>query len=53
MSKVAELDLSSLYSIPKLHKQRYISGSAKCPTKPLSKLLAYILSSVKTELQLL
>jgi len=41
--------------IPKLHKcpfkQRYIAGSAKCSTKPLSKLLTCILSAVKTRLQ--
>jgi len=50
-----ELDLPSLYWIPKLHKypfkQRYIAGSAKCSTKPLSKLLTCILLAVKTELQ--
>jgi len=49
-----ELDLPSLYWIPKLHKcpfkQRYIAGSAKCSTKPLSKLLTCILSAVKTGL---
>jgi hypothetical protein len=50
-----ELDLPSLYWIPKVHKchfkQRYIAGSAKCSTEPLSKLLTYILSAVKTSLQ--
>ena len=50
-----ELDLPSLYWIPKLHKcpfkQRYIAGSAKCSTRPLSKLLTCILSAVKTGLQ--
>ena len=50
-----ELDLPSLYWIPKLHKcpfkQRYIAESAKCSTKPLSKLLICILSAVKTGLQ--
>jgi hypothetical protein len=54
-TKDEELDLSSLYWIPKLHKchfkQRYIDGSAKCSTKPLSKLLTCILSAVKTGLQ--
>jgi hypothetical protein len=49
------LDLPSLYWIPKLHKcpfkQRYIAGSAKCSTKPLSKLLTCILSAVKNGLQ--
>ena len=53
--KDEELDLPSLYWIPKLHKcpfkQRYIAGSAKCSTKPLSKLLTCILSAVKTRLQ--
>jgi hypothetical protein len=54
-TKDEELDLPSLYWIPKLHKcpfkQRYISGFAKCSTKPLSKLLTCILSAVKTGLQ--
>ena len=49
--KDEELDLWSLYWIRKLHKcpykQRYIAGSAKCSTKPLSKLLTCILSAVK------
>jgi hypothetical protein len=44
-----------LYWIPKLHKwpfkQRYIAGSAKCSTIPLSKLLTCILSMVKSGLQ--
>jgi hypothetical protein len=51
-----DLNLPSLYWIPKLHKcpfkQRYIVGSAKCSTKPLSKLLTCILSAVKTWLQI-
>jgi len=51
-TKDEELDLPSLYSIPKLHKcpfkQRYIAGSANWSTKPLSKLLTCILSAVKT-----
>jgi hypothetical protein len=54
-TKDEELDLPSLYWIPKLHKcpfkQRYIAGSAKCSTRPLSKLLTCILSAVKTGLQ--
>ena len=45
------VDLSALYWFPKLHndpyKQRYIAGSAKCSTKPLSKLLTAILPTVK------
>ena len=54
-TKDEELDLPSLYWIPKLHKcpfkQRYIAGSAKCSTKPVSKLLTCILSAVKTGIQ--
>jgi hypothetical protein len=39
----------SLYTTHKCSlKQRYIAGSAKCPTKRLSKLLISILSVVKT-----
>jgi hypothetical protein len=40
-----ELDLPSLYWIPKLHKcpfkQCYIAGFVKCSTKPISKSLFY------------
>jgi hypothetical protein len=54
-TKDDELDLPSLYWMPKVHKyslkQRYIAGSAKCSTKPRSKLLTYILSAVKMKLQ--
>ena len=54
-TKDEELDLPSFYQIPNLHKcpfkQRYTAGSAKCSTKPLSKLLTCILSAVKTGLQ--
>ena len=54
-TKDEELDLPSLYWFPKLckcpFKQHYISGSAKCSTKPLSTLLTCILSVVKTRLQ--
>ena len=50
-TKDEELDLPSLYWIPKLHKchfkQCYIVGSVKCSTKPLSTLLTCILSAVK------
>jgi len=50
-----ELDLPSLYWIPKLHKcpykQRYIAGSVHCSSHPLSQSLTYILSAVKTGLQ--
>ena len=54
-TKDEDLDLPLLHWIPKLHKcpykQRYIAGSAKCSTKPLSKLLTSILSAVKDGLQ--
>ena len=54
-TKDEEMDLPSLYWIPKLHKcpfkQRYVAGSAKCSMIPLSKLLTCILSTVKTGLQ--
>ena len=44
-----------LYRIPKLHKnpykQRYIAGSAKCSTKPISQILTRILIAVKEDLQ--
>ena len=54
-TKDEQLDLPSLYWIPLLHKgsckQCYVAGSAKCSTKPLSKLLTCILSAVKTGLQ--
>ena len=54
-TKDEELDLPSLYWIPKLHKclfkQRYFAGSAKCSMKPLSELIACILSAVKAVLQ--
>ena len=48
-------ELPRIYWIPKLHKvpykQRYIAGSFKCTTKPLSKLLTTILTAVKDGLQ--
>ena len=48
-------ELPTIYWIPKLHKtpykQRYIAGSCKCSTKPLSKLLTTILTTVKDGLQ--
>ena len=54
-TKDEELDLPSLYWIPKLHKcpykQRYIAESSKCSTKPLSKLLSSMLSAIKDGLQ--
>ena len=57
-TKDEELDLPSLYWIPKLYKcpytQRYIAGSSKCSTKPLSKLLTsivHVVSAIKDGLQ--
>ena len=54
-SQKEDCDLPSLYWIPKLHKspykQRFIAGSAKCSTKPLSVLLTSILTEVKDGLQ--
>jgi hypothetical protein len=48
--------LPYLYSISKLHKnpykQKYIAGSSKCSTKPLSLLLTKILTTVKENLQM-
>ena len=50
-----DTDLPCLYWIPKLHKnpykQRFISGSSNCSTKPLSKLLTTILATIKSGLQ--
>ena len=49
------VDLPFLYWTPKSHKdpykQRFIDGSAKCSTKPLSKLLTSILTTVKDGLK--
>ena len=48
-------NLPSIYWIPKLHKcpykQRYIAGSARCTTKPLSILLTSLLTAVKDGLK--
>ena len=48
-------DVPSLYWIPKLHKtpykQRFIAGSSKCTTKPLSVLLTSILTAIKSSIQ--
>jgi hypothetical protein len=50
------LPLPYLYWIPKLHKNphkhRYIVGSSKCSTKPLSLLLTNILTALKETLQM-
>ena len=54
-TKDDDIDLPSLYWIPKLHKdpykQRFIAGSSSCSTKPLSKLLTSILTTVKEGLK--
>ena len=54
-TKDDDIDLPSLYWVPKLHKdpykQRFIAGSSSCPTKPLSKLLTSILTTVKDGLK--
>jgi hypothetical protein len=53
--KDEDCDLPLLYLIPTLHKcpykQRYIAEAAKCSSKPLSKILASILTAVKTGFQ--
>ena len=50
-----DIDLPELHWIPKLHKnsytQRYIAGSSKNSTKPLSEILTLILIAVKEGLQ--
>ena len=50
--KNVDIDLPSLYWIPKLHKdpykQRFIAGSSNCSTKPLPKIL---LTTVKDGLK--
>lgn len=50
-----DLELPYLYWIPKMHKnpykQRFIAGSSRCSTKPLSILLTKILSHIKEGLQ--
>ena len=50
-----ELDLPYIYWIPKMHKNpykhRFITGSSKCLTKPLSILLTKLLTHIKQCLQ--
>ena len=50
-----ELDLLYIYWIPKMHKNpykhRFIAGSSKCSTKPLSILLTKLLTHIKQGLQ--
>jgi hypothetical protein len=49
-----EFELPYFYWVPKLHKNpykhRYIAGSSKFATKPLSLLLTNILTAVKEKL---
>ena len=51
----AELELPYIYWIPKMHKNpykhRFIAGSSRCSTKPLSILLTKILTHIKQGLQ--
>ena len=51
----AEHDLPYIYWIPKMHKNpykhRFIAGSSRCSTKPLSILLTKILTHIKQGLQ--
>ena len=50
-----ELDLPYIYWIPKMHKNeykhRFIAGSSKCSTKPLSILLTKLLTHIKQGFQ--
>ena len=50
-----ELDLPYIYWIPKMHKNpykhRFIAGSSKCSTKPLSILLTKLLKHIKQGFQ--
>ena len=50
-----DIDIPKLYWIPKLHKnpykQRYIAGSAKCSTKPLSQILTMHMQAIAGVLQ--
>ena len=50
-----ELDLPYIYWIPKMHKNpykhRFIAGSLKCSTKPLSILLTKLLTHIKQGLK--
>ena len=51
----SDLDLPYIYWIPKMHKNpykhRFIAGSSRCSTKPLSILLTKILTRIKHGLQ--
>ena len=54
-SNSEELDLPYIYWIPKMHKDpykhRFIAGSSKCSTKPLSIILTKLLTHIKQGLQ--
>ena len=54
-SNSEELDLPYIYWIPKMHKNpykhRFIAGSSKCSTKPLSIILTKLLTHIKQGLQ--
>ena len=54
-SNSEELDLPYIYWIPKMqknpYKHRFIAGSSKCSTKPLSILLTKLLTHIKQGLQ--
>ena len=54
-SNSEELDLPYIFWIPKMHKNpyqhRFIAGSSKCSTKPLSILLTKLLTHIKQGLQ--
>ena len=54
-SNSEKLDLPYIYWIPKMHKNpykhRFIAGSSKCSTKPLSILLTKLLTHIKQGLQ--
>ena len=54
-SNSEELDLPYIYWIPKMHKDpykhRFIAGSSRCSTKPLSILLTKLLTHIKQGLQ--
>ena len=54
-SNSEELDLPYIYWIPKMYKSaykhRFIAGSSKCSTKPLSILLTKLLTHIKQGLQ--
>ena len=54
-ANIGKLNLPYIYWIPKMHKNpykhRFIAGSSKCSTKPLSILLTKLLTHIKQGLQ--